>query len=113
MLSKLGEWSPHFGEWFPHKTIVLVLIRLDQYGNLRSLTPFPPPFLLHAKIKGNQPRSAMDGTCNAVMSAEFYTINDYRIEGLQQLRALPDNSEHWKEGHHVKVRSIEGWADGA
>ena len=55
----------------------------------------------------------MDGTCNAVMSAEFYTINDYRIEGLQQLRALPDNSEHWKEGHHVKVRSIEGWADGA
>ena len=77
------------------------------------MTTFSPPFLLHAEKKGSPPRSAMDGTCNAVMSAEFYTINDYRIEGLQQLRALPDNSEHWKEGHHVKVRSTEGWADGA
>ena len=55
----------------------------------------------------------MDGTCNAVMSAGVFTINDYRTEGLQQLRPLPDNSEQRKEGHHVKVISTEGWADGA
>ena len=57
----------------------------------------------------------MDGTCNAVMSAGVFTINinDYRTEGLQQLRALPDKLRAPKEGHHEKVRSIEGWADGA
>jgi len=54
------------------------------------MTTFSPPFLLHAKKKGSLPRSAMDGTCNAVMSAGVFTINDYRTEGLQQLRALPD-----------------------
>jgi len=54
------------------------------------MTPFSPPFLLHAKKKGSLPRSAMDGTCNTVMSAGVFTINDYRTEGLQQLRALPD-----------------------
>ena len=55
----------------------------------------------------------MDGTSHAVMSARVFIMNDYRTEGLQQLRALPDNSEQRKEGHHVKVRSVEGWADGA
>ena len=55
----------------------------------------------------------MDGTSHAVMSARVFIMNDYRTEGLQQLRALPDNSEQRKEGHHLKVRSIEGWADGA
>ena len=40
--------------------------------------------------KGSLPTSGMDGTCNAVMFAGVFTINDYRTEGLQQLRALPD-----------------------
>ena len=77
------------------------------------MTLFSPPFLLHAKKKGGLPRSAMDGTSHAVMSARVFIMNDYRTEGLQQLRAFPDNSEQRKEGHHLKVRSIEGWADGA
>ena len=55
----------------------------------------------------------MDGTCNAVMSAGVFTLNDYRTEGLQQLRTLPDKLRAAKEGHHEKVRSIGGWADGA
>ena len=78
------------------------------------MTTFSPPFLLHAKKKGSLPRSAMDGTCNAVMSAGVFTINDYRTEGLQQLRALPDKLRAAeRRPPRVKVRWIEGWADGA
>ena len=29
------------------------------------------------------------------------------------MRTLPDKLRAAKEGHHEKVRSIEGWADGA
>ena len=55
----------------------------------------------------------MDGMQRRNVRWSFSLLTTTVLKGFNNCALFPANSEHRKEGHHVKVRSIGGWADGA
>ena len=52
----------------------------------------------------------MDGICNAVVPAgSFSVVKNY---GFNYSALLRRTADHREECHHIKVRLIDGWADG-
>ena len=52
----------------------------------------------------------MDGICNAVVPTGSFSV--VKNNGFNNRALLRRNADHREECHPVKVRLIDGWADG-